>query len=254
VIDLHSHVLPGVDDGAATIADSVAIARAAVADGVWTLAATPHVREDYPTDLATMTRLVSLVRDAIRDEGIALELLPGGEIALEQLDLLGREELRGFGLAGNPRYLLVEFPYTGWPLALEERLFKLHTDGFVPVIAHPERNREVQSDPERLEPLVRSGCLVQVTAASVDGRLGRSSAACARSLVDAGLAHMIASDAHLPGVRAIGMSAAARAVGDRALARWLTVGVPRAIVEDTPLPARPEQERRRGVLDRLRGR
>jgi protein-tyrosine phosphatase len=254
VIDLHSHVLPGVDDGARTIEDSVAIARAAVADGVQMLAATPHVREDFRTELATMTRLVELVQRTVERAGVQLRILPGGEIALEELDVLTRDELRGFGLGGNPRYVLVEFPYTGWPLALEERLFKLHTDGFVPVIAHPERNREVQGDPERLEPLVRSGCLVQVTAASIDGRLGRSAAACGRTLIDDELAHMIASDAHLPGVRAIGMSNAAQAVGDEALARWLTLDVPRAIVDDQPLPQRPAQERKRGVLDRLRGR
>jgi protein-tyrosine phosphatase len=252
VIDLHSHVLPGVDDGAATIDDSVAMARAAVADGIRWLAATPHVREDYPTSADAMERLVRAVREAIDAAGVELELLPGGEIALEQLDVLSSEELRRFGLGGNSKYLLVEFPYTGWPLGVEERLFGLQAQGFVPVLAHPERNREVQEDPERLGQFVRSGCLVQVTSASLDGRLGRSSATCGRALVDGGLAHMIASDAHLPDVRAIGMSAGARAVGGGDLARWLTVEVPRAIVDDLPLPERPEQRSLGGLLGRFR--
>jgi protein-tyrosine phosphatase len=252
VIDLHSHVLPGVDDGAATIEDSLVMARAAVADGIRWLAATPHVRNDYPTAAETMERLVRVVRNAIDDAGVELELLPGGEIALDRLELLSTEELRRFGLGGNPRYLLVEFPYVGWPLGVEEQLFGLRAQEFVPVIAHPERNREVQADPWRLEPLVRLGCLVQVTAASLDGRLGSSSAACGRALVDGGLAHLVASDAHLPAVRTVGMAAAARAVGSRELARWLTVDVPRAIVDDERLPERPASTSRRRLLGRLR--
>jgi protein-tyrosine phosphatase len=121
VIDLHSHVLPGLDNGARTLEDSVTMARAAVADAVMWLAATPHVRDDYPTDSATMERLVREVHDAIEEAGVELELLPGGEIALDRLAVLDSEELRRFGLGGNPRYLLIEFPYVGWPLGLEER-------------------------------------------------------------------------------------------------------------------------------------
>jgi protein-tyrosine phosphatase len=252
VIDLHSHVLPGVDDGAATLEDSVAMARAAAADGVLWLAATPHVRDDYPTDAETMERLVRQVRDAIDEAGVELELLPGGEIALDRLEVLDSDELRRFGLGGNRRYVLIEFPYVGWPRGLEERLIGLRAQGFVPVLAHPERNGEVQADPERLEPLVASGCLVQVTAASLDGRLGRASAGCGRALVDAGLAQLIGSDAHMPHVRAIGMSAAAHSVGSRELAHWLTVDVPRAIVDDETLPERPAGTSRRGLLGRLR--
>lgn len=230
------------------------MARAAAGDGVTALAATPHVRDDYPTDATTMERLVHEVQSAIDDTGVELQLLRGGEIALDRLAMLESEELRRFGLGGNARYLLVEFPYVGWPLGLEERLLGLTAQGFVPVIGHPERNREVQSDPVRLEPLVDSGCLVQITAASLDGRLGRSSEACARTLLDSRLAHLLASDAHLPAVREIGMSAAARAVGDESLARWLTRDVPRAIVDDAPLPVRPSIAARRGLLARLRGR
>jgi protein-tyrosine phosphatase len=256
VIDLHSHVLPGVDDGASSLEESVEMARAAVDDGIWCLAATPHVRDDYPTSADEMEALVAEVQAAVDREGLRIKILRGGELALERLDLLALDELRRYGLGGNPRYLLLEFPYTGWPLGVEERVFALRTRSFVPVLAHPERNREVQADPERLDPLVRSGCLVQVTAASLDGRLGRSSTACARTLVDVGLAHLLASDAHLPEVRQIGMSAAAGAVGDDELAHWLTVDVPRAIVEDRPVPPRPDTEPRRrqsGFLSRLRG-
>ena len=156
-------------------------------------------------------------------------------------------ELQRFALAGNPRYLLVETPYHGWPLDLADRLFQLVASGITPVLAHPERNFDVQSRPDLLEGIVASGTLVQLTAASVDGSGGRRSKACAAVLLKRELVHLIASDAHAPTVRAIGMSAAARAVGDAELARWLTYDVPRAIVDDSPVPERP----RRTGLGRL---
>jgi protein-tyrosine phosphatase len=245
VIDLHSHILPGVDDGAQSVADSLEIARAAVADGIEVLAATPHVRDDYPTEAEEMESLVGELRRTLLSEGIPLDLRKGGEIALNRLDSLSPEELRRFGLAGNPEYVLLEFPYYGWPLALADRVFQLRTLGVTPVIAHPERNSEVQASPERLRPLVEAGALLQVTASSIDGRLGRGPEATGLELVERGLAHMLASDAHHASVRAVGMTGAAKAVGDRDLARWLAEEVPYAIVTGTPLPERPDARRRR---------
>jgi protein-tyrosine phosphatase len=248
LIDLHSHVLPGVDDGAATIADSVAIARAAAEDGVRVLAATPHVRDDYPTDAATMERLVGETREAVRAAGVELEIVPGGEIAIGMLGELDEEELRRFCLGGSPRWLLVEFPYHGWPLGLAQIVFDLGARGFVPLLAHPERNSEVQAEPQRLGALVQGGAYVQLTAASVDGRLGRRTQAASRKLLELGLAHVLASDAHTPAIRRAGMRAACDAVGDPELARWLSESVPAAILADEPLPARPKARPRRSVL------
>ena len=247
MIDLHSHVLPGVDDGPPTMEGSFEILRAAEADGIERIAATPHVRDDYPTAPETMERLVGEVNEAARAAGIAVEVLPGGELALEHAAALGDGTLRRFGLGGNPSALLLEFPYHGWPLDLRDLVFRLETRGFRIVLAHPERNAEVQAEPERLRPLVDAGVLVQLTAASVDGRLGRASADASRTLLDAELAHLIASDAHAPAIRAVGMSAAAEAVGDEALGRWLTHDVPAAILGGAAPPARPARRRRRGL-------
>lgn len=243
MIDLHSHILPGIDDGAPTMYGSLEMARAAVADGIEVLAATPHVRADYPTDAETMERLVDEVNEALRAEDVPLEVVRGGELDLDWLLLLGDDELRRFRLAGT-KHLLVEFPYQGWPLSLPETLFDLRVRGFVPVLAHPERNAEVQAHPERLEPLVHAGTLVQLTAASVDGRLNRASRDAAFTLLELGLAHMIASDAHAPAIREIGLSAARAALGDEELADWLTAGVPGAIVRGEELPERPEPRKR----------
>jgi len=197
------------------------------------------VRSDYPTTAVQMERGVEAVREALAEAGIELEVVPGGELALEQAARLEPSELRRFGLGGNPRYLLVETPYYGWPLALTDRLFSLRDSGITPVLAHPERSAEVQGDPERLVHLVRGGVLVQVTAASLDGRIGKRPQQTARRLIEMGLAHLLASDAHSASIREVGMSAAARTVGGR-LADWLTRQVPAAIVDGTPLPPRPE--------------
>jgi len=244
MIDLHAHVLPGIDDGPKTLADSLDLLRAAHADGIARVAATPHVREDYPTRPEEMERLLAEVREAARAEGIPIEVLPGGEIALTQLAELEDDDLRRFGLGGNPALLLLEFPYQGWPLALQEQAFRLAARGFTVVLAHPERSAEVQEEPTRLAPLVEAGVLVQLTAASVDGRLGRRPQQCARALLDAGLAHVLASDAHAPAVRAAGLSAAAEALDSPELALWLTDAVPRALLAGEPLPARPARGRR----------
>jgi protein-tyrosine phosphatase len=249
VIDLHTHVLPGVDDGPATLEESLSILRAAAADGVTRIVATPHVRDDYPTRPETMERLVADLGTAARDAGIALDLLPGGELDLSVLRELDDSTLHRFGLGGNPDLLLLEFPYHGWPLDIRETVFGLGLRGFAAVLAHPERNTEVQEAPERLRPLVDVGVLVQLTAASVDGRLGRRTQECARTLLDAGLAHVIASDAHMPAIREVGLSDAVDALGDPELGRWLVEDVPAALVAGEPLPPRAQTRRaRRGRI------
>jgi protein-tyrosine phosphatase len=247
VIDLHSHVLPGVDDGAVSPADSLAIVRAAAADGVRVLAATPHVRDDYPTSADTIERLVGELRAAVAEEGIPVELVSGGELSLALAASLDTKELRRLSLGGSGT-LLLEFPYYGWPLELDVQLFGLRTRGFRIVLAHPERNGEVQVQPKRLRPLVEAGALVQLTAASLVGSLGRTSQQAARRLIELGLAHLIGSDAHGASAVRSSMGSAAAAVGDEHLARWLTEDVPAAVLAGEPLPDRP---RRRGLLSRI---
>jgi protein-tyrosine phosphatase len=245
VIDLHSHLLPAIDDGPDTLEGSLAIARAMVEDGVRTVAATPHVRDEWPTSVEAMEAGVEEVRSALAAEGIALEVLPGGEIALDSLARLSDDERRRFGLGGNPNLLLLEFPYWGWPLELETVVRRLVAEGVTPVIAHPERNEEVWPQPERLAGAVQAGAVCQLTAASVDGRLGQAQRDCSRRLLELELAHLIASDAHTAWIREAGMGRAAQAVGDEALARWLTEAVPAALVAGEPLPPRPAVEQRR---------
>ena len=245
MIDLHSHLLPGIDDGVRTIAESLDLLRAAHDDGITRIAATPHVREDYPTSPGEMELLVAEVCGAAREAAIPVEVLKGGELDLEFAAQLDDADLRRFGLGGASSLLLLEFPYLGWPLQLADLVFDLQLRGFRIVLAHPERNVDVQREPERLRPLVDSGVVVQLTAASLDGRLGGAPRTAAKRLLDARLAHLLASDAHAPDVRSVGLSTARDAAGDQALARWLTEDVPAALLDGRELPERPAYQRRR---------
>jgi protein-tyrosine phosphatase len=245
VIDLHSHVLPGLDDGARTLEDSCELARSALRDGITTIAATPHVRADFPTTAGQMEAGVEAVRAALAEAAVEVEIVPGGEIALDTLPTLSREDLARFTLGASGRYLLVEFPYGGWPLDLEQRIFELLATGLTPVLAHPERSRDVQRDPRRLERAVSGGALVQMTAAALDGRLGRRTKATATRLLELGLVHLVASDAHTPDIRAVGLSSARKAIGDAEVARWLLEGAPAAILAGDDVPDRPSGGRRR---------
>lgn len=244
MIDLHTHVLPGLDDGAADLEEALAMCAAAAADGIHVLAATPHVRHDYPTTPEAMEEAF----EAVLAAGPAVELVRGGELDLAELDR-PKEELQRFTIGESP-FLLVEMPYMGWPLDLGERLSRLHVQGFRAVLAHPERNTDVQERPDLLEPIAASGVLIQLTAASIDGRLGRQVRACARTLLDRRLAHMVASDAHAPSIRAIGLGPAVATLGDDALARWLTVDVPGAVLAGAGLPPRPMSRPRRRLFGR----
>ena len=239
MIDLHSHVIPSLDDGPTALEGSLEILHAACDAGVTRIAATPHVRDDHPTTPEQMERGVAELRP-LAPEG--LEILTGGELDIRYLRTLDDAALRRFGLGGRPDLLLVETPFAGWPLDLRGLVFDLETRGFRVVLAHPERNGEVQDDPELVRELVDAGVAVQLTAGSLEGRLGRKPAASARELLDRGLAHLVASDAHAASARPFTLRAAADAVGG-ALARWLTQDVPEALLDGRPLPPRPHRRR-----------
>jgi protein-tyrosine phosphatase len=238
VIDLHCHILPGLDDGARSLEESRELALRAAVDGVRSIVATPHVRSDYPTRAARMEFGVRELRRDFDVQRIPVEIHYGAEIELARLFEIPDEELQRLTLAHTGRYALLEFPYRGWPHQLPAAVHWLRARGITALLGHPERNPEVQDRPTRLAEAVREGALVQITAASLDGRLDRASKSTAEQLVALGFVHVLASDAHGPHVREAGLSAAARALGDEGLARYLTTEAPAAIVAGEPLPSR----------------
>lgn len=245
MIDLHCHILPGVDDGVRSLDEARSVARRALGEGVRAIAATPHVRADYPTTPEEMeTGVASLQRD-FAEGGLALEIVPGAEVAYTQLPLLSRGELARFTLNQGDVYLLVEFPYYGWPLGLDATIRNLRASGLTPILAHPERNPDVQERPERLASAVEAGALVQVTALSILGRLGRGAKRAAEALIAEGLVHVLATDGHGPHIREGGLAEAARGLRDEELGRYLTSEAPRAILAGEPLATPPRLVRRR---------
>jgi protein-tyrosine phosphatase len=240
VIDLHSHILPGVDDGARTLEEAREIARQSVADGVTTIAATPHVRADFPTTADEMEAGVDELRYDFAVQGIDVEVVYGGEIDFGVLFAIPAEDLLRFTYAQAGHYLLVECPYRGSPLPFESSILALRRRGITAILAHPERNPTVQDRPDHLVTLVEAGALVQVTAGSLAGSIDRASQYCAQRLLDLGLVHVLASDAH-GHMRDAGLSSAARDVRDPGLARYLTYEAPAAVLAGEAVPEAPKR-------------
>ena len=221
------------------------MARAAELDGVTTMAATPHVREDHPrVRPAELANRCLQLNDRLAAAGVGLTVVPGGEVDLLWAGRATEDHLRlvSYGQRGSD--LLVETPYGLLPDRFEEILFRLAVLGFRVLLAHPERNPTFQRSPERLEGLVRRGVLVQVTALSLARRNKRSrSRRLALGLVERGLAHVIASDAHSAAWRepdlSAGLAAAARVA--KARANWMVTDAPAAILAGEPMPPAPPE-------------
>jgi len=213
MIDLHAHVLPGLDDGARDIEEAVVMCRMAAEDGVGTVVASPHMLDGvFNVRREDIIQGVRELRDHLNLAGISLRVEPGGDIHLEP-DFCQR--LRAgevMTLADAGRYVLVELAQDVLPQGLQELLFSIQLAGVTPIISHPERNREVQDDPSVLESFVRAGNVIQVTAGSIEGAFGTRVRECVFVLLREGLAHVVASDAHSPGMRPPGLARAREVV------------------------------------------
>jgi protein-tyrosine phosphatase len=239
VIDLHFHVLPGIDDGPQDIEESVVLSRAAAAAGTRILVATPHVSQIYRNDSATIGRLVGELNARLGLEDLALEVRAGAEIAMAYAAATEREELQRFALGGGA-WILVEPPLSQAARNVGAPLFELQQRGHHIVLAHPERCPAFQRDPATLRSLVADGALTSITAGSLVGRFGASVRRFALTLLRDGLVHNVASDAHDLYARAPGTAAELERVGVvGALADWLTHAMPAAILDGGEIPSRP---------------
>ncbi len=214
MIDIHCHILPGLDDGAAELDDSIAIAAAAVADGTRTVVATPHgAKWAYNGSLAETQRKVSELQAEISSRGVDLEVLTGLEAHITP-DLAELHDRGGVFTLNGSRYLLVEFPLQILPVYTDQALFDLQVRQLIPVIAHPERNLAIAAKPEILWRMVSHGMLAQVTAGSLVGLFGPKTREVAELLVTHRLVHVIASDAHSVTGRGPVLSAAVKRAGE----------------------------------------
>jgi protein-tyrosine phosphatase len=242
-VDLHFHLLPGVDDGPADLADSLELARVAAAQGTGTVVATPHVRADFFTDVASLPERMDEVRRAVADDGLRLELRGGGELGHEMVGRLRQSELETIA-QGPPgaRWLLVETPFEGVSPAFHSATAELRDRGFGVVVAHPERSADAALDGAAgLRREIRQGAVAQINALSLDGRHGEDAKRAAHELLAEGLPAVLGSDAHGP-TRPPALQAGAAVLRGRgthpAVVRSLIVSGPRALVK-RGLPSAP---------------
>jgi protein-tyrosine phosphatase len=239
VIDLHCHILPGIDDGPETIEETVELARAAVAAGTRMMVATSHVSPRYPNDPGTIARAVAEVTARLAAEHVDLEIRAGGEIAITQIESLRPGELPALRLGGGP-WLLVESPFTLIVDTMPTLLGWMQADGHRIVLAHPERCPGFHRRPDVLAGLAREqGVLMSVTAGSLTGQFGRDVANFAQAMARAGLIHNVASDAHDCERRPPAIGEPLDRAGLGAHVELLCETMPRAILDGTDLPAHP---------------
>src|SRR5215211_2554130 len=196
MIDLHCHLLPGIDDGPADEREALALAARISADGVRVAAATPHLRPDHPGVVpGELTERTRVLQARLDEQGIRLQIVTAGEAdpiwAIEASD----EKLRSVSYGQRGTDLLVETPYEPLPTAFEELLFRVSLRGYRVLLAHPERNPTFQADPERLAAVAARDVLLQVTAASLLRPRRSGTGRLARQLVEAGTAHVLSSAA-----------------------------------------------------------
>jgi len=235
LLDLHCHLLPGIDDGAQTLDEALALARHAVAHGITHAVMTPHVQPGtYENSAATIADAVLAFRGQLAAHDISLQIAAGGEVRIctELLDMVPMRQAPFVGELEGYRVMLLEFPHSHILPGSDQLVRWLLKQHIRPLIAHPERNKGIHADPDRIASFVSMGCLLQVTAGAVVGGFGERSMACARYFLEQGWVDVLATDAHnlqyRPPELIPGMEAAAAIIGDDA-AHALAYETPRAI-------------------------
>jgi len=235
MIDIHTHILPGLDDGPGDMDTALEMARIAAADGIKGIIATPHVATGlYEHSLEDITSSVSQLKKALAQKKIPVDIYPGAEYLIEP-ELPSKLQARQLmTLNDTGKYLLVEMPFSSVPSFAGQVLYEIMLCGVKPVLAHPERNEEIQRKPHLLKSLWEKGVLVQVTSGSITGVFGERVQALSYSFLRRGYVHFVASDAHSPQRRVPVLGQAVEminrdATGD--IAGFLTETNPRLLVE-----------------------
>ena len=244
MIDLHCHILPGVDDGAKSLEESLLMARRAVEDGIHTIVATPHTLNGiYINSAGEVTPKVASLQETLSKNHIKLQLYVGADVHLcpHMLELI---ESGDAGTINNARkYILLEFPSQVVPPKVKDEIFSLKLNGITPIISHLERNPVIQHNIDILYEFIRMGALCQVTAMSITGDFGGIAMQCAERLLRHRMVHVIASDAHSSESRQPVLSqaveAAAEIMGSYDDSERMVTEVPAAILSGN-MPEIPE--------------
>lgn len=249
MIDLHCHILPGVDDGPESQDESLSMARKAVEDGIYAIVATPHTLNGiYINPIKEVTLRVAALQEALSKNHIKLQIYAGADVHLCP-HMLEHIESGDAGTVNNAgKHIILEFPSQIVPPGVKDEIFSLKLNGITPIISHPERNSAIQHDTDILYELIRMGALSQVTAMSITGDFGEMALQCSERLLKHRLVHIIASDAHSsdsrPPILSKAVEAAAEIMGNYEEAEHMVTEVPATILSGDmleipePLPAK----------------
>ncbi|UFT98857.1 tyrosine protein phosphatase [Radiobacillus kanasensis] len=197
MIDIHCHILPGLDDGAKHTADSVQMAKEAVLHGIHTIIATPHHQNGKYTNTKNNILIeVNRLNKRLEEEDIPLTVLSGQESRISGDMVEGIKNGQLLCLNETSCYIFLELPSNHVPRYTQQLLFDLQLEGYKPIIVHPERNKELIENPNILYELVKKGTLTQITAASIVGKFGKKIQRFSQDLIEHNLTHFLASDAH----------------------------------------------------------
>src|SRR5262245_3111373 len=240
MVDLHCHILSGLDDGARSMEESLAMAEMAIADGITHVVATPHASAEYRFDYGAVKRGAAELGQAV---GTRLRLATGCDLHLNPENLAALKRSPSQFCIHQKDYLLVEFNEFAIPPAVDQTLYEIQLAGIRPIVTHPERNAILRAGPQRLEKWIRNGCYAQITGGSLLGSFGPGALETSLHWIARGLVHFVASDAHNTSGRPHKLRGAYQAVEKqfgRAKAEALFVDNPLAAFEGRPLPAVPE--------------
>ncbi|MGE6375510.1 tyrosine-protein phosphatase [Peribacillus muralis] len=206
MIDIHSHILPGVDDGAKHITETIAMAKLAISEGIQTIIATPHHKNGhFENEKNDIIEKVAELNEILKAESIDLEVLPGQETRIYGDLLLDYQDERILSLNNDGKYVFIELPSDHVPAYTEPLIYDIQMKGLVPIIVHPERNQEFLEYPNQLYKLVKHGAYTQITAKSIVGGFGKKTKNFSFQLIEKNLTHFVASDAHNTKSRAFHM-------------------------------------------------
>jgi len=234
VIDIHCHILPGIDDGPSDMKESIQMAEIAAGDGITKIVATPHIKNTLHP-VSSIRNSIAQLNKRLVDLGISIEIIQGADVNA----MLDVSLLKGYTI-NNTHYILVEFPHSHLPNSMREVLFKMMVQGYHPIITHPERNVSVLKDPRVLFELINGGVLAQITADSITGTFGVDIQECSRYLLKKNMIRFIATDAHSSHHRkpilSQGLKAAEKIIGKEEARRLVTVN-PETVIEGRSLRA-----------------
>ncbi|UTR12133.1 tyrosine protein phosphatase [Evansella sp. LMS18] len=208
MIDLHCHILPNLDDGSQSFEDTLLMAEKAVEEGITTIIATPHHNNgSYENEKQTIIQKTEKVNRFLNERNIDLKVFPGQEVRIYG-EVIEDYKKGIIQTLADSKYIFIELPSGYVPRYTKDMIYKLQLEGLMPVIVHPERNQELIGKPEKLYEFVKNGTLTQLTAGSIAGKFGKKIKGFSEELIEANLAHFIASDAHNTTNRSFHMTAA----------------------------------------------